>query len=473
MKKPSAPPSLGEQDRIRRPAGRRQLVSADRSKHRRRARRGRRRRPPRLPRARASRPNRPGCRPASASRRRARASPSGPRRARRSRAGRTRWSTSGWRRKMPVAEQGASSRIASTGAGGDQRHDVGGDDLAPRARCAARFSESRARRLSDTSTARHLEAGRGELHRLAARRGAQIERASGPRRRRAGGPGSRRRCPAPTSRLRHSRSRPATAVPAGRRRWPGSRLTPSMPAGGSSPRRRRGRAAAARRAAGGGLDRPPRPRPRASAPRPRPAGSAARASVAACAHHRAEHAVDQPARAAVDQRQHGRDGGMGRRAQRQRLDERDAQREARLGVVGQALARWRGRSARRDRAGGAASRRRWRGRGRGRRAGRGRAPRVSSAASSGRPLRSTASSSRSAARRAAVPAGSAPRRSARSVAPPERVERAGAAAARRRQRGGGACRPASSAIASSAAIRFSVAGWVENRLSPRPRPGTM
>ena len=40
--------------------------------------------------------------------------------------------------------------------------------------------------------------------------------------------------------------------------------------------------------------------------------------------------------------------------------------------------------------------------------------------------------------------------------------------------GGGEWSPASPTIASSAAIRFSVAGWVENRLSPRPpRPGTM
>src|SRR5688572_28865862 len=39
--------------------------------------------------------------------------------------------------------------------------------------------------------------------------------------------------------------------------------------------------------------------------------------------------------------------------------------------------------------------------------------------------------------------------------------------------GGGEWRPSSSAIASRAAMRFSVAGCVENRLSPRPRPGTM
>ena len=51
----------------------------------------------------------------------------------------------------------------------------------------------------------------------------------------------------------------------------------------------------------------------------------------------AEHAMDQLARAAIDQRQHGRDRGMRRGAQRQHLDERDAQRETRLGIVGQPL----------------------------------------------------------------------------------------------------------------------------------------
>ena len=49
--------------------------------------------------------------------------------------------------------------------------------------------------------------------------------------------------------------------------------------------------------------------------------------------------MDEAAGAAVDQRQDGRDGGKRRRAQRQRLDKGDTQREARLGVVGQALAR--------------------------------------------------------------------------------------------------------------------------------------
>src|SRR3546814_9822434 len=55
------------------------------------------------------------------------------------------------------------------------------------------------------------------------------------------------------------------------------------------------------------------------------------------AHDRAEHAVDKLARTAVDQRKHRRDGGVVRRSHHQRLDESDAQGDARLGVVGQAL----------------------------------------------------------------------------------------------------------------------------------------
>ena len=50
---------------------------------------------------------------------------------------------------------------------------------------------------------------------------------------------------------------------------------------------------------------------------------------------RAEHAVDQLARAAIDQWQHGGDSGMARRAQRKHLGECDAQDEARLGVMRQ------------------------------------------------------------------------------------------------------------------------------------------
>ena len=48
--------------------------------------------------------------------------------------------------------------------------------------------------------------------------------------------------------------------------------------------------------------------------------------------------MDQLARAAVDQRQGGGDGGMGGRAEREDLDEGDAQHHARLGIMGQRLA---------------------------------------------------------------------------------------------------------------------------------------
>ena len=58
----------------------------------------------------------------------------------------------------------------------------------------------------------------------------------------------------------------------------------------------------------------------------------------AATRHRAEHAMDQTLRPAIDQRQHRRDRRMGRCAERQRLHQRDPEREARLGVVGQALA---------------------------------------------------------------------------------------------------------------------------------------
>jgi hypothetical protein len=50
---------------------------------------------------------------------------------------------------------------------------------------------------------------------------------------------------------------------------------------------------------------------------------------------RAEHAVDQLARTAIDQRQHGGDRGMAGRAESEHLCQRDAQREPRLGVIGQ------------------------------------------------------------------------------------------------------------------------------------------
>ena len=45
--------------------------------------------------------------------------------------------------------------------------------------------------------------------------------------------------------------------------------------------------------------------------------------------------MDEAPRPALDEWQDGRDGGVGRRAECERLDERDAKREARLGVIGE------------------------------------------------------------------------------------------------------------------------------------------
>ena len=57
--------------------------------------------------------------------------------------------------------------------------------------------------------------------------------------------------------------------------------------------------------------------------------------LVAVARQRPEHAVDELARATVDQRQHGRNRRVRRGAERQRLHQRDAQRKARLGIIGQ------------------------------------------------------------------------------------------------------------------------------------------
>ena len=75
-----------------------------------------------------------------------------------------------------------------------------------------------------------------------------------------------------------------------------------------------------------------------SAARPLRAGAAPRCGGRPRAEQRAEHAVDQPARAAVDQRQSGRDQRMVGRAEADLLREREAQHHPRLAIVGQALA---------------------------------------------------------------------------------------------------------------------------------------
>ena len=145
----------------------------------------------------------------------------------------------------------------------------------------ARFSRSRARRLSRDVDRGDVPARRGELQRLAAGRGAQIEHACPPPGRRAAARGARRRDPAPTSRPRRSRGSSGTGARAGRRTWPGSRLTP--PSVRASRRSRRvGERQVERRRRGdrarGGLDAIRRPRRRASGSRPDRAASAARAA---------------------------------------------------------------------------------------------------------------------------------------------------------------------------------------------------
>ena len=144
-------------------------------------------------------------------------------------------------------------------------HDVGGDDLRPSRPVRARFSrKSRQTTFRDVDRG-HVPAGGGELHGLAARRGAEVEHGPALARARAAAPASRRKCPAPTICPRHSR-------PGRRRRCRARggdgracRLTPSRSAGGSPSS---DRSAAAPRSAARRPRRPPRPRPRASAPPP-------------------------------------------------------------------------------------------------------------------------------------------------------------------------------------------------------------
>ena len=77
---------------------------------------------------------------------------------------------------MPVAEQGASSSTASAGAGGAQFITSASTSVGGKRGARSRLSRSRARRFGASSTAGDLPAGGGELQRLAAGRGAQIER---------------------------------------------------------------------------------------------------------------------------------------------------------------------------------------------------------------------------------------------------------------------------------------------------------
>ena len=80
---------------------------------------------------------------------------------------------SGWRRRVPVPEQGASSRMASNFSAGV--HLLASDVTSSAERPArARFSPSRVMRRAGDVDGGHLRAGGAELHGLAAGRGAEV-----------------------------------------------------------------------------------------------------------------------------------------------------------------------------------------------------------------------------------------------------------------------------------------------------------
>jgi hypothetical protein len=153
-----------------------------------------------------------------------------------------RWSTSGWRRQVPVAVQGASSRIASNGASGSQ---------AARRRDHEALRPVRARLSRSSSSRRFADVERGDLPAGAASCSVLPPGAAhrSSTRRPSPAPSSRagrlRRDPAPTRRLRRSRrgSRPRRRAagahgPASARRRPARR-----PVGGGAGRAASGRAA--------------------------------------------------------------------------------------------------------------------------------------------------------------------------------------------------------------------------------------
>lgn len=159
---------------------------------------------------------------------------------------------------------------------------------------------------------------------------------------------------------------------------------------------------------------------------------------------------------------------MGRRVELQCLDERDPQRGAGLGIVGEALAR--GAVDQRVEVRQAPQRL-------GRdRMGEGTVLRLVEVARGGvergferQPLAQdrVEQTQRRAARRRAWRLGRS--------RPAAQSRRLSGSSADSRTAGGrrGVTAGTSPAIDIKAAIRFSVAGWVENKLSPRPRPGTM
>ena len=153
------------------------------------------------------------------------------------------------------------------------------------------------------------------------------------------------------------------------------------------------------------------------------------------------------------------------RAKRQRLDQRDAQSGARLGVIRQALAR---RPVdQRVEVGTAAKR--LGGDGMGEAAVVGPVEIARSAVESGFERQALVEDGVEQPQRGAAGAGAGWIR-------PAQLRRPSGSSALARGPGAapdGEAKPIAPAIASRAAIRFSVAGWVENRLSPRPKPGTM
>ena len=370
---------------------------------------------------------------------------------------------SGWRRMVPVAVQGASTSTDVEAPARLPGQRVGGDHLGGEPGAREVLAQPRRAAARDDVERGDRGAGGGELQRLAPGRGAEVERrspgdgAEQPRRQRRGGvlhppgalgeAGQRRdlRAARAGAGCRSAAARPRAAPPrppprpgrAGVRSSGGGR-----PVGGRDRRRERavapGRAHRRRRSSRAA--RPPAPPPSAPArlghapadrvdeprqvPRPRvaPAPAAPRASTAACG--------GTPSRciSAAASRSASRAGAGGGRSRKRR---EHARRSGRGGAARQAAS-----ACARARSGGVEARR--------------------------------------------APAGWSARLRRRSSTPATRPRRRGAAAspgalngrgggrvgiglcAHRRRRG-----RASPAIASSARMRFSTFGWVENRLSMR------
>ena len=293
--------------------------------------------PLRPPAARASRPNRPGSRRASATASRARAGA---------------WSstfsamTFGPR---PVQHFGVAAERPRRRARRVQQDRVilpGGFHVSASAstsralRCVrSRFSRNRARRLPGRIDRRHFVSRGGKLHRFAAGRGTKIEHLLGVT---GDQPCGKRRGevlhPPPTA-LETGELGDRTAVePNVSWRERGAAMFSSVSLRlcivGKGQVERRPLAICRRAACMTSSPQAARHRSSTSAGRP---GASYRLN--ALAQQCAEHPVNQPPRAAVDQRQRGRDQCMVRRAEADLLRERETDHHPRLAVVGQSLAR--------------------------------------------------------------------------------------------------------------------------------------